>query len=180
METLTFTRTETDMGPFSFLTDHEGRVVSSGWTLEPRDLLARLHSAGLRQAVKLREGACPHIDKAIEAYHSGDFSALDTVPVFQTGSEWYREVWRVLRQVPPGEVLSYAELAQSAGRPRAVRAAASACARNAVALFVPCHRVLRSDGHIGGFAWGESIKYSLLVHEGVNTRQLALALDAHS
>jgi methylated-DNA-[protein]-cysteine S-methyltransferase len=66
--------------------------------------------------------------------------------------------------------VSYTELAAKAGRPEAVRAAASACARNAAALFVPCHRVLRSDGSLGGFRWGTTVKRWLLEHEASGSR----------
>ena len=70
-----------------------------------------------------------------------------------------------LRCIEPGSPLTYAEFAARLGRPTAVRAAASVCAANAPALFVPCHRVLRADGTMGGFAWGTDIKASLLDRE---------------
>jgi methylated-DNA-[protein]-cysteine S-methyltransferase len=71
----------------------------------------------------------------------------------------------VLRTVPAGRPDSYAAFATRCGRPRAVRAAAQACARNAAALFVPCHRVLGSDGGLGGFRYGTPVKQWLLDHE---------------
>jgi len=67
--------------------------------------------------------------------------------------------------VPPGQPVTYSEYAALAGRPAAVRAAASACARNAAALFVPCHRVVRISGAMGGFRWGLDVKRWLLAHE---------------
>lgn len=73
--------------------------------------------------------------------------------------------WAALRAIEPGHPLSYAEFAAALGQPSAVRAAASVCARNAPALFVPCHRVLRSDGSLGGFAWGVEVKRGLLARE---------------
>ncbi len=75
--------------------------------------------------------------------------------------------WMALRRIVPGEPLTYAAFARHLGQPAAVRAAASICARNAPALFVPCHRVLRSDGTLGGFAWGLAVKRSLLSREAV-------------
>ena len=69
------------------------------------------------------------------------------------------------RQVPPGRPVSYRRYAELTGRPTAVRAAAGACAWNAAALFVPCHRVVRTDGGLGGFRWGVRIKRWLLDHE---------------
>ncbi len=73
--------------------------------------------------------------------------------------------WEQLRRIRPGHPQSYTEFAAAIGNPRAVRAAASACATNAPALFVPCHRVLRTDGSLGGFAWGVEVKRSLLERE---------------
>jgi methylated-DNA-[protein]-cysteine S-methyltransferase len=71
----------------------------------------------------------------------------------------------VLRDVPAGAPVSYAEYARRSGRPAAIRAAASACARNAAALFVPCHRVLRTDKTLGGFRYGLDVKRWLIAHE---------------
>jgi methylated-DNA-[protein]-cysteine S-methyltransferase len=67
--------------------------------------------------------------------------------------------------VAPGEAITYTELATRTGNSRANRAAAQACARNAAALFVPCHRIIRADGGLGGFRWGVDIKRWLLAHE---------------
>ena len=74
-------------------------------------------------------------------------------------------VWQALRAIPPGETRSYAQLAAAAGQPRAVRAAGSANGANPVAVLIPCHRVIRSDGSLGGYAWGEGIKRELLTRE---------------
>jgi methylated-DNA-[protein]-cysteine S-methyltransferase len=102
---------------------------------------------------------------AVWAYHNGELSAVDGVPVRQRGGPFLERAWEVLRAVPAGAPLSYTELAAKSGRPAAVRAAAAACARNATALFVPCHRVVRSDGGLGGFRWGLPTKRWLLAHE---------------
>jgi methylated-DNA-[protein]-cysteine S-methyltransferase len=75
-------------------------------------------------------------------------------------------VWRALRNVPGGAAVTYTELAALAGRPAAVRAAASGCATNLVALVVPCHRIVRTDGGLGGYLFGTDVKESLLRHEG--------------
>jgi methylated-DNA-[protein]-cysteine S-methyltransferase len=74
----------------------------------------------------------------------------------------------VLRTVPAGQPDTYATFAVRCGRPSAVRAAAGACARNAAALFVPCHRVLRLDGSLGGFRWGLAVKRQLIELESVS------------
>ena len=102
---------------------------------------------------------------SVTAYYGGDLSAIDDVEVAQQGTEMQLVGWAALRRIEPGQPLSYAEFAAALGQPNAVRAAASICARNAPALFVPCHRVLRSDGSLGGFAWGLDVKRSLLSRE---------------
>jgi methylated-DNA-[protein]-cysteine S-methyltransferase len=100
------------------------------------------------------------------AYLDGDLTAIDDVPVRQhTDGPFLAHAWHTLRAVRPGEPVSYATFAALAGRPAAVRAAAQACARNAAALFVPCHRIVRTDGSLGGFRWGLPVKRWLLDHE---------------
>ncbi|WP_261624723.1 methylated-DNA--[protein]-cysteine S-methyltransferase [Nesterenkonia marinintestina] len=108
------------------------------------------------------------VAEAVAAYASGDSTAFDDVAISQPGSEYRQKVWAALREVPAGETVSYAELAQMAGRPQAHRAAASACANNLVAFAVPCHRVIRADGSLGGYLYyGTETKRQLLRAEGV-------------
>jgi len=95
------------------------------------------------------------------------------VPVRQPGGAFQQQVWDVMRRIPPGQTWSYAELAAKAGNPDAARAAGSACARNLVAPFVPCHRVVRTDGSLGGYYYGLDVKEWLLAHEGRPDDQLA-------
>lgn len=82
------------------------------------------------------------------------------------GTAFQRKVWKALRSIPPGQTRTYTELAKAAGQPQAVRAVASACAANPLAVLVPCHRVLRSDGGWGGYRWGLERKQQLLQQEG--------------
>lgn len=102
---------------------------------------------------------------ALEAFYDGDALLLADVAVHQKSGPFREHAWDVLRTVKPGEVVTYSEYASRSGRPAAVRAAASACAMNAAALFVPCHRVLRTDGSLGGFRYGLPVKESLLNRE---------------
>lgn len=81
------------------------------------------------------------------------------------GTPFQRRVWEILMSVPAGTTISYQELARRAGTPRAVRAVASACARNAIAVAIPCHRIVRSDGRLSGYRWGIGRKQSLLDSE---------------
>lgn len=87
-------------------------------------------------------------------------------PLDPFGTEFQLQVWQALRQIPPGQTVSYTELAARIGKPEAVRAVASACAANPLAVVVPCHRVIRSDGGLSGYRWGVERKQSLLEREG--------------
>lgn len=87
------------------------------------------------------------------------------LPLDVRGTAFQEAVWRALRNIPPGETRSYAEVAAAAGSPGAVRAAGSACGANHVPVVIPCHRVLKSDGGIGGYAYGVARKRELLERE---------------
>ena len=122
---------------------------------------ARGHVPVPRTAPSVRPAA-----EALTAYAAGDVDALDRVVVRQPGGPFMQRAWVELRGVKAGETDSYAGLAIRAGSPAAVRAAGQACAKNHVAPFVPCHRILRTDGTLGGYAYGLPVKEALLVHEG--------------
>ncbi len=99
------------------------------------------------------------------AYFDGDVAALDALPVVTRGTEFQRAVWQQLREIPVGSTISYGELARRVGRPNASRAVGMANASNPVTLIVPCHRVVRTGGDIGGYAYGVDWKRWLLRHE---------------
>lgn len=149
-------------GPFSIVARPDGAVLASGWTASVDTLLVRI-APDLRPN-SVEPGRSIAAD-AVTAYYDGDLSAIDAVPVAQHGGEFRMRGWAELRRIRPGHPQSYTEFAAAIGNPRAVRAAASVCATNAPALFVPCHRVLRTDGTLGGFAWGVEVKRSLLARE---------------
>jgi len=153
----------TPAGPFTVIAADDA-VLASGWTADPGELLAVIHPS-LRPSSLTERADLGEFSRAVAAYHDGDLKAIDAVPVRQASGEFLMNAWDVLRTVPAGEPLTYTEYAALAGRPAAVRAAASACARNATALFIPCHRVLRTDGTLGGFRWGLGVKRWLLDHE---------------
>ena len=153
---------ETPPGPFTVVVGPDGAVLASGWTADA-DLLPVVHRS-LRPAWVEPAEHLPVLD-AVSAFVAGDVTAIDDVPVRQRSGPFLEDAWEVLRTVPAGEPDTYAAFAARCGRPAAVRAAANACARNAAALFVPCHRVLGSDGGLGGFRWGTPVKRWLLDHE---------------
>jgi AraC family transcriptional regulator of adaptative response/methylated-DNA-[protein]-cysteine methyltransferase len=87
------------------------------------------------------------------------------LPLDLRGTAFQERVWQALRRIPAGKTVSYAELARRVGAPRAVRAVAGACAANALAVAIPCHRVVRSDGGLAGYRWGVERKRALLERE---------------
>ncbi|MEV0154334.1 methylated-DNA--[protein]-cysteine S-methyltransferase [Micromonospora sp. NPDC050686] len=164
MTILDSTVIDTPAGPLSVLAGPDGAVRAAGFTADPATLLPLTHPS-MRGDLRHRADLGP-VDRAVADYLAGDLTALDGVPVQQhTGGVFMAHAWQVLREVKPGEPVTYTGFAARAGRPAAVRAAAAACARNAVALFVPCHRVLRTDGTLGGYRWGLPVKRWLLAHE---------------
>lgn len=149
-------------GAFTILADERQRVLASGWTDDHEAIISRL--APSRRPENVTEGETDAAAAAL-AYYDGDLSAIDGVAVSQVGTALQLAGWAALRGIEPGAPLTYTGFAARLDSPRAVRAAASICARNAPALFVPCHRVLRTDGSLGGFAWGVDVKRSLLDRE---------------
>lgn len=155
-------------GPFSVLLDADS-VWASGWTASASEVVQRVRTAERPSEIIEVAPDDPRLTAVREAvadYYDGDFTAVQRIGVRQFGTAFQQRGWQQLRRIPPGRPLSYAEFAAGLGNPGAVRAVASICARNAPALFVPCHRVLRSDGSLGGFAWGVEIKRALLQREG--------------
>jgi AraC family transcriptional regulator of adaptative response/methylated-DNA-[protein]-cysteine methyltransferase len=88
------------------------------------------------------------------------------LPLDIRGTAFQQRVWEALRAIPPGSTIGYAELAARLGLPRGARAIAQACAANAIAVAIPCHRVVRSDGALSGYRWGVERKRALLEREG--------------
>jgi len=162
----------TPPGPFTVVVtagpDGTDVVLASGWTDDVGELLPVVHPT-LRPSTVQRADALPVLD-VVAAFTAGDVAAIDAVPVRQRSGPFLTAAWDVLRTVPPGEPDSYTAFAARCGRPAAVRAAAGACAKNAAALFVPCHRVLATGGGLGGFRWGTPVKRWLLDHEATHTR----------
>lgn len=109
----------------------------------------------------------PIISDLISDYFDGDTSAINGIKVSQPGGSFSQSAWKSMRKVRPGKVISYAQLAENSGSPKAVRAAGSACAKNAIILVVPCHRIVKTGGALGNYAYGIDKKEWLLRHEGL-------------
>lgn len=102
--------------------------------------------------------------RAVTDYFEGkEFNPRLPLDIHKTAFQW--QVLKAIQEIPPGETKTYSELADSIGKPRAVRAVASACGKNPVAILIPCHRVVRKNGGLGGYRWGMRLKERLLTHE---------------
>jgi len=142
------------------LTDY-GAVVA-GTFRDLDDALERLPGD-----VKVRpRSRVAFIADVLERYGDGDIHALEEVSVVQPGGPFQQRAWEAMRTIRAGSIDTYAGLARRSGSPRAMRAAGTACSSNLVAPFVPCHRVVASNG-IGGYGYGIDVKRALLSHEGV-------------
>jgi methylated-DNA-[protein]-cysteine S-methyltransferase len=154
---------ETPAAPWSVVVNDDVVVASGFCTIDA--LLEEMRERGVDATDVDIVDASGEVADAVRAFLAGDLEALDAVAVRQSGGEFQQAAWTVMREIPAGETWSYAELATKAGRPAATRAAGTACARNLVAPFVPCHRVVRSDGSLGGYAYGLPVKRWLLALE---------------
>ncbi len=108
----------------------------------------------------------PKISKLIDNYFEGRLDALNLIQVRQPGAQFSQKVWKVMRAIPAGMTISYAQLAKKAGSPAAFRAAGTACGNNLIAPIIPCHRIIKSDGTLGNYGYGVAIKEKLLRLEG--------------
>lgn len=160
------TTVPTPGGTVALAVSPDGVVRAAGYA-ELDAVLTRLRAAypGIVSRVVAPEEVPGDAVAALRRYGDGDAHALDDVPVVQPGGAFFQAAWAAMRRIPPGGTVTYTELAAMAGRPAAVRAAGTACAKNLVAPFVPCHRIVRTDGTLGGYAYGIAAKQALIAHE---------------
>jgi len=152
---------DTPAGPLAVLTDDEV-VVAAGFST-PEAMWDRLDPATRTELVTRVE--LGKTSRLVTDYLDGRLDAIDAIAIDQPGTELQQQVWAGLRAIPAGETRTYTELATMTDRPRAIRAAGTACGRNLIAPLVPCHRALRSDGTLGGYYYGLEVKRWLLDHE---------------
>ena len=149
---------ETPLGAYTLLANDTGLVrARPAESSMPPQPFAR---AGSPAEIVLAR-ACA----AFERYFAGAADALATLPVDPQGSDFQCRVWGVLREIPPGATTSYGEIARKVGSPAAARAVGDANRRNPIAIAIPCHRVIGSDGRLVGYAGGLPRKRWLLAHE---------------
>ena len=145
------------LGPFRAVVE-DGIVRSAGFPAGG-DAGARRDAAG--------------VHGALAAYFDGNVEALDELEVHAEGTPFQLAVWKSLREIPAGETRSYGEVAEAVGVPGAARAVGMANAANPIGLIVPCHRVIRSGGALGGYGFGVETKRWLLDHEQQATHRPA-------
>jgi AraC family transcriptional regulator of adaptative response/methylated-DNA-[protein]-cysteine methyltransferase len=150
---------QTTLGPMLVAATGKG-VCRLSFNESRADLEARFPRAELVEGGGEFSELLQRVVDAVERPGSGGDIPLDV-----RGTAFQERVWAELRKIPPGETRSYAQIAAAAGRPSAVRAAGSANGANNVAVLIPCHRVIRSDGSLGGYAYGLAIKRELLARE---------------
>ncbi|MDO4631439.1 MAG: methylated-DNA--[protein]-cysteine S-methyltransferase [Corynebacterium sp.] len=157
-----YSTTSTPHGPFTVICDPDGAVVASDWARETSELVTLIHSE-LQPAQLIHDDQqCVDAITATLAFYDGYFSYVEKLKTRQQSGPFRMQAWAALRKIQPGQTITYAELAERSGNSAAVRATAGACAANAVALFVPCHRVIAAHGRLGGFRYGTELKQKIL------------------
>jgi len=157
--TISWAVVTTTLGPMLVAATAKG-VCRLSFREGREELAARFPNAELAQG---GTGFAALLQRVIDAVEHPAVSS--DIPLDVRGTAFQERVWAELRKIPPGETRSYAEIAAAAGKPKAVRAAGSANGANNVAVLIPCHRVVRSDGSLGGYAYGLDIKRELLARE---------------
>ncbi len=159
-------RIDTPIGEMLIVTDGNGNLRATDWT-EHEERTRSFLQLHYGEDGFLLESACnpSSVSKAIRSYFAGDLHAINSLPVQTAGTPFQQEVWQALRQIPCGATISYAQLAEQIGRPKAVRAVGLANGSNPVPVVVPCHRVIGSDGSLTGYGGGMERKRWLLQHE---------------
>jgi methylated-DNA-[protein]-cysteine S-methyltransferase len=163
---LSIDRLDTPIGELLVVADQDGNLRATGWVdyEQEMDRLLRLHYGHNRfrlEPIRNPGG----LTSAMSRYFAGDVRAIDALPVRTAGTDFQREVWHALREIPCGTTISYGTLAQRIGRPSAVRAVGLANGSNPIGVVVPCHRVIGSNGQLTGYGGGIERKRWLLKHE---------------
>lgn len=147
-------------------TDHGICAIEFG--NDPETLRSQVRACFPKAQFQEADPAFASVVKQVIAFIEVPGAGID-LPLDIQGTAFQARVWHALRQIPPGSTISYADLAERIGAPEAVRAVAQACAANKLAVAVPCHRVVRSDGKLSGYRWGAERKHVLLIRESSMT-----------
>lgn len=164
--TLQVERSPTPLGDMLVVTDEQGLLRALDWGDHESDMLRLMRNHYRKDAVDLREARRPTpAMQAMLAYFDGDLTGIDRLPVLTGGTDFQRQVWAALREIPCGTTISYQELAKRIGKPLAVRAVGMANNANPISIVIPCHRVIGSDRTLTGYGGGLHRKRWLLEHE---------------
>jgi AraC family transcriptional regulator of adaptative response/methylated-DNA-[protein]-cysteine methyltransferase len=162
-EQLRFALGECSLGSFLVAVSARG-VAAISLGEEPGALLRALQDMFPRATLVGADAGFEALVSRIVGLIDAPHASLD-LPLDVRGTAFQQRVWKALRGIPSGSTLSYAQLARQIGQPRAVRAVAAACAANRIAVAIPCHRVVRTDGSASGYRWGVARKAALLQRE---------------
>jgi methylated-DNA-[protein]-cysteine S-methyltransferase len=157
------TNLKTPVGELSLIAD-EDILIAAGFS-GVANLISRLDTKSAEQKLS-KTFRIPIISDLISDYFDGDLNSLNGIRTRQSGAKFSQDVWKVMRKIPAGKTISYAELAKRAGSEAAVRAAGTACGNNLIAPIIPCHRIVKSGGALGNYGYGVKVKEWLLRHEG--------------
>ena len=169
---LHFTTFDSPVGPLA-IAAHDGRVCLLHFDAQERTVrsqLARWYPAEIIEGHPDPAGTATRL----RAYFDGHLDALDEIPVEMNGTRFQQEVWSALRRIRTGATSSYGAIARAIGAPSAVRAVGAANGANPIAVIVPCHRVIGSNGSLTGYGGGLERKRWLLQHEGAWAQVLNL------
>lgn len=167
MQTLLLDRMATPIGELILIADEQGILRAIDWADHQVRLMKLLNIHCQANYFQLSKQRNPGgFTEAMQQYFAGELAVIDHLPIMTAGSEFQRTVWRQLRQIPCGEILTYGELAKRIGRPTASRAVGMANGSNPISIVLPCHRVIGAQGALTGYAGGIQRKQWLLQHEG--------------
>jgi methylated-DNA-[protein]-cysteine S-methyltransferase len=159
-------RLATPIGVMTIAADMEGRLRAALFVEDEESVSHCLRLQCGERGFTLEPAKNPHgLGETITRYFAGELDAIDHIPVETGGTPFQREVWRALREIQCGTTTSYGTLAKRIGRPAAARAVGLANGANPVAVVVPCHRVIGSNGSLTGYGGGIERKRWLLDHE---------------
>jgi len=157
----------TRWGPLALLVEIKKQPIVIGAAFMPMTKFLAKSGQKLDIVEYKKDKRLAGVSDDVNSWLDGNLTAFNKLKVRQPGGPFMQSCWSELRKVKGGTVITYAELAAEAGRPRAVRAAGTACATNLIAPIIPCHRVIKTGGSLGNYGFGIDLKAALLKHEGV-------------
>lgn len=167
MITLLEDRIDTPLGVLCILCDNQFNLRAVEWEEHQLRMEQLLEIHYGKQGIERVNTVNPDgLSDKFHAYFAGDLDSINHLPTATNGTDFQRQVWQALRDIPCGEVLYYGQLAALLGRPSAARAVGAANGANPISIVVPCHRVIGRDGSMTGYAGGVARKAWLLRHEG--------------